>query len=247
MAVGVVIVLAAGGLFAQTDPPIQTVIIPAAGDVLGVANVRWKTNLQLRNDTGDEVVVFVSPANDPDNVRGGSLPVGESFFYPDVVAEAFGMDGVLVPLMVRTEGRRSVTILATAYGIRDAEVFPAQPIPVNYGPTYFPIRALHGLSFSDDYRTNIGLANLGTASADFLIALQRIPGRNLAVSRITLQPNALWHRSIQDLFPTITAGDNFTVVVETGARDSHIYASVIDNSTQAARFVQPAVGTSLPR
>jgi hypothetical protein len=240
MALVAMAILWAGGLFAQSD--VQTVIVPVAGNIVGIGGVRWKTNLELRNETGSEVEVVVSPANDPDTFIGGTLGPGQSLVYPDIVGEVFGLDSALIPLMVRTSGRRSVTILASAYGIRGAEVFPPHPIAVNYGPWYYPTRALHGLSFSEDYRTNIGLVNLGESSAEFLLALQRLRGRNIAFLRVTLQPKALWHRSIQDLFPIITAGDNFTVVVETGAQQSHVYASVIENATNAARFVQPAVG-----
>ncbi len=240
LAVGVG-VLIAGAAFAQSD--VITVIVPVAGDVIGAGQVRWKTSLELVNDTGSDVDVYVSLATDPDNIRGGTLAAGESMAYPDVLAEAFGLENALVPLMVRTAGRRSVTIRAVAYGVRGTEAIPPQPIAINYGPSYYPIRVLKGLSFSDDYRTNIGLVNLGEASAEFLLALQRIPGRNLAVTRVTLQPNALWHRSIQALFPAITAGENFSVVVETPSRQTYLYASVIENATNAARFIQPAIGT----
>ena len=40
----------------------------------------------------------------------------------------------------------------------------------------------------------------------------------------------------------ITKGDDFTVLVETGARDTYVYASVIDNETNEAKFIQPAIG-----
>ncbi|MGZ8796250.1 MAG: hypothetical protein ACXW2F_02810, partial [Thermoanaerobaculia bacterium] len=57
-------------------------------------------------------------------------------------------------------------------------------------------------------------------------------------------PNSLWHMSIQSAFPLITSGDNFSVVVETASPDTHVYASVIENATNSARFVEPSLGAS---
>jgi hypothetical protein len=84
--------------------------------------------------------------------------------------------------------------------------------------------------------------NLGPATADFILALQHVPGRNLAVTRISLPSNALWHMSIQSAFPLITDGDHFAVLVETASPDTYVYASVIENATNVARFVQPTLG-----
>jgi hypothetical protein len=223
---------------------VTTVIVPVVGSVLGASGVRWKTDVELRNDMNAEVTVAMAlPAAGPDRFMIVSIPPGETLRYIDV-GQAFGVDATLSPLVVQTEGRRSVTIRATAYGSRGAEVFPPQPITINYGPTYSPTRVLQNLSFNDDVRTNLGLVNLGETPAEFVLALQRVPGRNLAVNRVRLPPNALWHMAIQMMFPLISHGEHFSVVVETPARDTHIYASVVDNHTQAAKFVQPTVGIS---
>jgi len=57
----------------------------------------------------------------------------------------------------------------------------------------------------------------------------------------SLPPLSLWHSSIQSMFPLISNGDNFTVVVETSAPETHVYASVIENGTDVARFVAPTI------
>ena len=242
------LLLAVGArLFAQTAPEqpveITTVIVPVVGSILGASGVYWRTDLELRNDLGAEVTVSLTlPSAGEERFMIVSIPAGETLRYADVVGQAFGIEATLSPLVVQTEGRRSVTIRATAYGMRGTEVFPPQPISINYGPTYFPTRVLQGLSVNDAFRTNIGLANLGDTPADFVVALQRVPGRNLAVNRVRLPPNALWHMAIQLMFPLITDGDHFSIVIETPSHDTHVYASVVDNETQAARFVQPTLG-----
>jgi hypothetical protein len=232
------------------DPPLEvtTVVVPVVGSVIGATGVLWKTDLELHNDQPAELNVLLSlPAAGGERWQMVAIPPGESVRYVDVVGQAFGIDAALSPLVVQTEGRRSVAIRATAYGMRGAEVSPPQPIAVNYGPTYYPLRILQNLSFNDEFRTNIGLANLSERSAEFILALQRVPGRNLAVNRVTLPPNALWHTAIQSMFPMITSGDHFSVVVETPSPATYVYASVIENTTNRALFIPPMITVSSAR
>jgi hypothetical protein len=227
------------------DVPESVIVrVPVVGSVWGIGGVRWKTDVLLYNDSARELTVRLSlPATAAPEFLI-PIPPGATQHFADIAAEAFSTDSVLSPLEIETfETKRPVRVSATIYGVRGTEVFSPEPIPVDYGGGgYYPQRALHGLSFSDTFRTNIGLANLAGREATFLLALQRLPGRNVAVTRITLPPNALTHASIQSLFPLITRGDDFTVIVETGTRDTYVFASVIDNVSNEARFVQPAVG-----
>src|SRR5688572_25375975 len=239
------ILLVAGPLAAQDPGDVATVIVPVVGNVLGENHVTWKTDLELINDSAVEVMVALEPIGFEDRMIVESIEPGGVRRYPDLVGAAFGLDGTLVPLAVRTSGRRSVIVRAAAYGLRGAESFPPLPIPITYTYGFAPSRVLTGLAFSSDYRTNIGLVNLGTKPADLVVGLQRIAGRTLAVQRLTLPPNTLRHIAIQALFPLITKGNDFLVIVETSAPETHIYASVVENATNVARFIQPATSNSL--
>jgi hypothetical protein len=222
---------------------VATVIVPVVGSVNGPGDVRWKTDVELRNDLPTEATVSLVLPTAPDQPAIiTTIGPGESVNFTDVVNEAFGIDAALSPLVVQTMGRRSVLVKATAYGVRGSEVFKPEPIDIHYGPTYFPIRVLPGLTFSSEYRTNIGLANLGESDAAFVLALQRLPGRNVAVTRIVVRPNTLWHFPLQSFFPVVTDGGNFTVIIECASPDTYVYASVIENATNTATFVQPTVG-----
>lgn len=244
--IAIVLLLAAAAARGAELPESVIVRVPVVGSVWGIGGVRWKTDVQLYNDSSRELMVRLSlPATAAPEFLF-PIPPGATQRFTDIAAEAFSTDSVLSPLEIETfESNRPVRVSATVYGVRGTEVFTSEPIPIDHGVgNYSPQRALHGLSFSDTFRTNIGLVNLGEREATFLLALQRLPGRNVAVTRITLPSNALSHASIQSLFPLITRGDAFTVIVETGARDTYVYASVIDNLSNVARFVQPAVGAS---
>jgi hypothetical protein len=229
----------------QEETVITSVVVPVVGSVLGPNAVIWKTDVELVNDfPSDTTVSLMLPTAPEQPVIVTTLGPGGRVRFADVVGEAFGMDAVLSPLLVKTLGRRSISIRATVYGLRDGKLIPPQPIPIDYGPSYFPQRVLDGLSFNDARRTNVGLANLGEQPAEFTLALQRLPGRNLAISRVVLPPSSLWHDAVQAMFPMITKGDDFTVVVETSSRETHVYASVIENETSSAKFVRARVGSA---
>jgi hypothetical protein len=242
---------AANAANAADAPPPESVsvIVPIVGSIVGMNNVRWKTDIDLFNDSRFEANVMLSLPAAPDQpFILVAIPPGSGQHFGDIVAETFGMSETLSPLKIVTiESSRSVRVLATVYGVHDADVSRPEPIAVTYGPSFGPLRTLNGLSFSDAFRTNIGLANLGEHDALFTLAIQRVPGRNLAVTSFKVGASTLIHTAVQSLFPMITKGDDFIVIVETSAPDTYIYASVIDNDTNQTHFIQPAIGAPLIR
>ena len=249
------VMLAAASAAAQTPQPAQppapvsaTVMVPVVGKVFGAGAVQWRTDVDLVNNIGRDVMVMLTLPTAPDEpFLLLPLPAGATQRFPDVIG-AFALDRALSPLMVRTiNSAKPVGVSATVYAVKlddpNAPVHP-EPIAVSYVDTFHPVRTLYGLSFSDNFRTNVGLANLAEVPALFTIALQRVSGRNIAVTQITVPPGTLWHTSIQALFPLITKGDDFSLLIETGYHDTYVYASVIENATNDARFIQPAIGVT---
>jgi hypothetical protein len=240
----VALLLTAAPLAAQEETPTTSVLVPIVGSVLGANEMRWKTDIVLVNDMSSDIDVALELPTAPDSPAIiTTLGPGQTQAFPDVVGEAFGLQQTLSPLLITTSGRRSVTVRATVYGLRGAETTEPQPITLNFGSSWYHYRALDGLSFNDEERTNLGIVNLGQTEANIVLALQRVPGRNVAVTRVTLPPRSNWHLPIQMYFPMIARGTGFTVIMETTARDTHAYASVIANSSSNARFVQPRVAT----
>jgi hypothetical protein len=220
-----------------------TVIVPVVGSTIGVNGVTWKTDVELTNDQPREAIVsLVLPAAPDQPAMITTISPGATVRFTDIVGQAFGMDRALSPLLISTMGRRSVSVRATAYGVRGAEAFRPEPLSVERTDVFFPFRYLPGLSFNDEFRTNIGFANLGEEPATFVIALQRFTGRNVAVARLTLPSNTLWHIGIQFLFPLITKGEDFSALVETSSANTYVYASVIENETNSAKFVHASIG-----
>jgi hypothetical protein len=224
------------------QPQVAQLLVPVVGAVENATRTRWRTDLELRNDSRNDADVWLILAGAPDQPAiNVPMAAGARVRFEDIVGQTFGLEATVSPLIVTTSGRRSVSVNATVLAIREGAIVSVQPIGLDFLTDDYPLRLLQGLNFSDEFRTNVGLVNLGDRPAEFTLALQRIPGRNLAVTRVTLPPNANWHVSIQTLFPLITNGNNFSLVVETRSPQTFVYASVIENATDAARFIQPSV------
>jgi len=239
----IILILLAATAGAQELPPVATTVVPVVGSTFGVSMARWLTDVEIVNETALPADVAIELSSIPDApIFFMTLGPGQTQRFTDIVGQAFGMEAALSPLRVTTGGRRPVTVRANAYAVRGTDISPLQHIDVYGGETWFPQRVLDGLAFSDELRTNIGLANLGEQDADLVLGLQRVPGRNVAVTHLRVGAGTLLHTSIQTLFPMITHGDGFSVVVETSARQTHVYASVIRNSDNGAAFIAPRIG-----
>ena len=227
--------------FAQGQA-VSTVIVPVVGTAFGPTMILWKTDVEIANNTSFPAQVALELPSIPDGREWFfELGPGERQRFPDIGTQIFGLENALSPLRITSD--RSLTVHASAYAMRGTEASPAQPIDVYYRDAFAPFRVLDNLAFSDAYRTNVGLVNFGDRDAEFVLALQRIPGRDLAVSILTVPSGSFVHTAIQSLFPMITAGSGFSIVVESSARDTYVYGSVIESTTNAAKFITPRVGT----
>jgi hypothetical protein len=235
------LLLLAAGAGAQE---VSTTIVPVVGSVDGPSMIRWLTDVEIANEGSLPVDVALElPAVPEAPAFLITLGPGQVQRFTDIVGQAFGVESALSPLRVTTGGRRSVSVRANAYAVRGADISPLQRLDVYANDTWFPIRVLDGLAFSDEQRTNIGLVNFGEQDTDFLLALQRVPGRNVAVTHVRVAAGALLHTSIQSLFPLITLGSGFSVAIETPSRQTHVYASVIENADNRARFITSRIGS----
>ena len=232
--------LFAANAFAQAG---ATVLVPAVGNLPGPGGIQWKSDVEIANTSALPTDVALELTTLPDAPAILlTLGPGQVERFSDLVGQVFGINGVLSPLRVISGSGNPVVVRSTAYAVRDGERSPLQAVDVYGTDTWFPVRVLDGLDFTDEARTNIGLVNLGDTDAEFVLAVQRITGRDIAVAHVVVRAGSLLHAPIQGLFPLITKGDNFSVIAETFGQRTHVYASVVDNATNAARFVVPRVG-----
>jgi hypothetical protein len=230
------------------EPPVSSqIIVPVVGSVEGPGLVHWQTDFAVHNDLRSPVdVALTLPTVGDQYLLAFTLQPGQTVRYPDLMGEVFNLAGVLAPLSITMSSPRPLPVQTTVWGLKADHPPTAQFIPPIYTMPALPLRVLSGLSFSDQFRTNVGLGNVGAKAALFVLALRRVEGRDVAVRSFMIPPNTLWQIPIHVLFPVITDGNNFTIVAEASGPDTYVYASVIDNATNEARFVQPGVGVPRP-
>lgn len=235
---------AAGGssLPAQEEAPhaVTRAVVPVVGNVTGLGEVRWRTDVRLFNPyQGDLEVALTLPGVPGEPFLFTTVAAGQSIVFNDVIRDAFGLDDVLSPLVIQTLATRSIVVSATIRGPGPAGSVQAQGEPTIYTST-LPARAvLHSLSFNEKYRTNVGLANLGESKTSITLALQRISGRNVATKSVDVAPGTLVQIPLNTLFPVLTEGDDLILVAETENSQSYVYASVIRNESNDGVFVGP--------
>ncbi|HVR43053.1 MAG TPA: hypothetical protein VMS56_06355 [Thermoanaerobaculia bacterium] len=221
---------------------VSRALVPVVGHIGGFDAVLWRSDVALYNDSPDEVTVVVSPLPTPELFQMRTLAPGESVVYANVAADSFGMASAVAPLLVQTLARRSVTVFATAYGIKDGKQTPTEIIPVLYHELPLSsVQQLRGLSMNESRRTNVGLVNLGPAPASFTVAIQRLEGRPLATETVLVGAESSVHVPLNQLFPLVTEGTDLTLLVDSFAAQTYAYASVVRNDNHEAVFVQPLI------
>ncbi|HEU5163592.1 MAG TPA: hypothetical protein VFV54_10630 [Thermoanaerobaculia bacterium] len=231
--------------FAQEEPApepeivVSRAVVPAIGQIVGTAGVLWRSDVVLVNDNVEPVTVVVSPLPVPDAFQMRTLEPGESVLFSNAAADSFGIGSGVVPLLVQTLARRSVTVFATAYGLTEGRLTPTIIQPVLYGELPPSVQHLRGLAMTEGARTNIGVMNFGAQPAAVTLALQRLEGRPIASLTVIVPPEGSYHVPLNLLFPLVEGGDDFTLVVDSTGLRTFSYAVVLSNETHAGTFVMP--------
>jgi len=225
---------------APGEPRVASALVPVVGSVPGGGGTLWRTEITLQNPTGADLFVVLRLVSDPEEAFFSTLiPAGDSLIFQDVSQEAFGKSGILSPLLIQTLADRSVTVNAFSVGIQPGRTSAPQQIPVLYGA--LPRRVMHiGPVTSDQsFRTNLGLVNVGDQPVSFTMSIQRIPGFNLAVHTLTVNPRSMVHSTLASLFPLLEEVSGVAIVVDPSAPDTYAYASTIRIADNQAWFFAP--------
>ena len=182
--------------------------------------------MEIVNESGLETdVPSSSPRYPRAGVRVHARPAMRCVY--GIVVQAFGLDArSLAAARVTGEDERS-RCGPRLCGDAGAGILPHQTIAV-YGANH-TFRCGHStisLSAANTARTS-GWRTSARQTADFLLALQRVPGRNLALTHIRW-PQARCSTSRFDALPADHRAMASRSVVETGQRETLVYASVIE-------------------
>ena len=219
------------------DSIVSEAVVPVVGTVTGLEGVEWRCDVAVRNDTGFDVDIAMLLLGAPgEPFFFTSLPAGQTMIFHDIARQTFGLAGFLSPLVVRTLGPKSVTVAATAYGVKEEGVTRPQVLSVIYDRRVPVFQSLPALSVNETFRTNIGLVNLGDEPAFVEMALQRVAGHNIATASVTVPATTLVQLPLESFFPLLTSGENLSVIIQHPGTSSYAYASVIANDSHDARF-----------
>ncbi|MHB0971686.1 MAG: hypothetical protein ACYC7A_12885 [Thermoanaerobaculia bacterium] len=223
------------------EPPefvMSRVVVPVAGSVKGAGDFEWRTDVVITNPLASDVeVILTMPALPNEPFMMTTIPARATVALMDVARQAFGSPGKLSPLVVHTIGPVSVAVGANAYPVGVGIAPYRQAIPALQTMAGTGLHRLAPLAVNDRYRSNVGLVNLGEEAALITLAVQRVAGRNLAMTTIPVPPRGLVHASLRELFPLLPEGDKIILIAESVSSETDVYASVIDNESQRAVFV----------
>lgn len=225
---------------AQNQTAVSTIVLPAVANIRGLNGVEWRTDVVIRNEHAVDLEIILTLATAPQEpFFMTALAAGQSMNLVDVVRQTFGLSEMISPLVIQTLGPRSPTVGVSIYAVGEGGLSNPEFVPVVYGRMPASLQSLDSLSVNEAYRTNIGIVNLSESPVEFSLSLQRVEGRSLAVRAMSLPPRSIIQAPIQAIFPVITEGDNFRVLIESSADSTYCYASVIDNVDHHAVFVRP--------
>lgn len=214
----------------------EELFIPVAAHNPGVGGAQWVTDVHAVNwaANGASVAEYEflaeNQSNYPDPFARETLSfdADEHLFLPDIVLEQFGESNRKGA--VYCAPATSQNLWSRTYNDSDAGTY-GQSLPgllsSRYGISTFEDGMLIGLEESDEYRTNIGLVNTGTASTTVTIRIYEQDGTMLDSLSVELEPRSMEQISAAGAYETVRNGR-----VEISSQDGVIaYASVIDNNT----------------
>ncbi len=216
------------------DDPITYMLV--ASHAQGVDDSEWRTDLVILNPAASPVDLAVSFAD------GGRLETRQVHLGPssirewiDVLKSLFGI-GDTASGAVRLDASRAVMVSSRTYNDGGSgtfgQFFPAVDASASIGPG--STGYLSHLKGDEDFRSNIGILNLGADAATVRIRLWTDGGVPVGSPVERTVPGRQWAQ-INDIFSATGAGKHplawATVEVVTPGSRIWAYASVIDRHT----------------
>lgn len=227
--------------------PTHTAVVPVVANTIGVANVNWRSEVLLQNNSNtDAQALLAMPGLGGEPFLFTTVPAGQRIVLADLIGETFGTAWGLAPLIVQTFGTQPLAVFSVVRAITPEGEAAPQSVPAIFPPFIAPRQMLRGLVVNDTFRTNIGLANLGESPIQFSLGLQMVSGRFVETTTLSVAPYSTTQLRLQDAFPVLARGTDLIVVVEPSGPNGFAYASVIENATSNGRFVLPGLAPPPP-
>jgi len=218
----------------------DTFLLPAAANLPGDNETRWRTELQLKAIGGSNAVISIAllerdRENPAPESRILSLPEGRSIRVSNVLEELFAYEGAAALLLTPLSGQfiaGSRTCTGDVSSGTFGQYIAAVPVgdAAAWGQSVEFIQ-LSGQTGESGMRTNLGIINPEMKPEDVLIEVFSAQGNSLGTIRLQLGP---WeYRQLNRILSGISNGDVpdawIRIRTETPGGALHAYASVIDN------------------
>jgi PKD repeat protein len=228
-----------GSIVIRQPPAAQYLyLIPAVAHASGVSGTQWRTDIAAVNRSG-------APASLTLTYYSGSAPIvanadlahGAAMEWRNLLESLFGLDTAAVSQGALTVASAvPLAISSRTYNQTPGGTF-GQYLPAfsaDHGTNGDEEGVLPQLRSNSEFRTNVGLVNLGADSETVLVRLFGADGSQLGdTQRVTVEAGR-WTQ-INDIFRAAGAGshDVAYATVTTGNDDALFwaYASVVDNAT----------------
>ncbi len=229
----------ASAVVAVTPPAgSQLYLIPAIAHTHGANGTLWRTEVAVANLTAQPAAVTATYVADAVSlVRSATVPAGGALAWVNVVEDLFGVDPALETSgAVQIASNQPLFASSRSYDETAAGTF---------GSGFPALTAADALAFGQtgvllplrkgaDYRTNVGVVNLGSAACTVAVRLFDGSGRQVGTTKAISVGPGQWFQQY-DIFADVGAGDQAlayaTVEVQTPGGLAWAYGALIDNRT----------------
>ncbi len=228
------------------DSSVTSLYIPAGARAAGTAGSYWLTDIAVTNFSNGVAtanLAYLAKNQDNSNPLNASLALamGEQVLIGDVFSSLLGLDAANGGLRVSTS-HPDVKVTSRTYNAAGQEGTYGQFIPAqreDAAVTPDGAGALNQLQENENFRTNIGMVNVGDTPVQVEVHLFHASGLRYGVVSRTLQPFEM--TQYDRIYNRVNAGvvdSGFAVVkVLTTAGKVLAYASVVDNGSNDPIFI----------
>jgi hypothetical protein len=219
-------------------PPSYTYIVPSVAHASGLAGTQWRTDLGAVNPgTSTAAVELTFTSNTQTLTQTASLAASATTEWVDILVSLFGLSPT-------GADKGTVKVVSTVPLCMSSRTYN-QAVTGTFGQ-YYPVLqrgaaipagkvgVIPQIKKNAGFRTNIGIANLGTEGCTVRIKLYNASGALVGETAALTAAAGRWLQR-DDIFGFTGAGEQAiayaTIEVDTSGGLAWAYASVVDNST----------------
>jgi len=215
-------------------------VVPAVAHLPGAGGTQWRTDVAVVNRSGTAASLQLTyyPDSGDSLFRSGSLANGSTVEWADVLVNRMGLaSSASSKGTLHVGSDRALFVTSRTYNQETASRTYGQFLPgleVGEAIPAGQVGVVPHLKGNTLFRTNLGVVNLGTASATALVRLYGASGQQVG-SPVSVTVSAGQLNQVNDIFGYAGAGSQgiayATVEVETAGGRLWVYASVVDQNT----------------